>query len=397
MADRRVGAAGRPPKTSGSSHSVRSRAASRPPLRFLEFFAGAGLVRLALEPRWRCAWANDISAHKAEVYRSNFGDAELHLGDVAKVNADELPDARLAWASFPCQDLSLAGWRRGLSADRSGTFWDFWRLMRRLHEAGRRPPLIVLENVVGLLSGGDFSGLCESLAALDMRFGALVINADRFVPQSRPRVFVVACPTGLSPPDSLVDDGADSPWRPRGLLKAVDQIPEATRKRWVWWRLPVPQERSASIERLIDAQPPDHVWLQQEQTDRLVRMMTPVNRAKLDAARAEGRRVGFLYRRTREGRQRAEVRFDGVAGCLRTPAGGSSRQTLVDLAGDGPRMRLLTAREAARLMGAPDSFKLPARYNHAYHAMGDGVVVPVVRWLDRHLLTPLCGTEARPT
>ena len=356
---------------------------------YLEFFAGAGLVRLGLQPEWQCLWANDISPQKAAVYRSNFGDGEFLLEDVGLVNSAELPVAQLAWASFPCQDLSLAGWRRGLGAERSGTFWSFWRLMRELHQAGRRPPLIVLENVAGLLSGGDFSGLCEALAALDMRFGALTMNADRFVPQSRPRVFVVACPSEARLDGALLQDGPTEPWHSPALVRAVDGVPTGARERWVWWRLPEPAAAPPPIEQLIDADVPESLWLPDDKVRRLCAMMTPVNAAKLDEAQAAGRQVGFLYRRTRNGRQRAEVRFDGVAGCLRTPAGGSSRQTLVALDGDRVRMRLLTTREAARLMGAPDTFVLPTNYNHAYQAMGDGVAVPVVRWLSEHLLTKL--------
>ncbi len=327
-----------------------------------------------------------MSIHKAAVYRENFGGSEFHLGDVARVAADDLPDADLAWASFPCQDLSLAGWRRGLSAERSGAFWPFWRLMRDLHDAGRCPSLIVLENVVGMLSGRDFGGLCEALAALDLRFGALVVNAVHFLPQSRPRVFVIAASVG-NPALELA--GPVEPWHSPALVRTVQELPQATRDRWVWWSLPLPESAAPAIETLVEADPPGALWLPQNEVERLCSMMSPANAAKLETARADGRRVGFLYRRTREGRQRAEVRFDGIAGCLRTPAGGSSRQTLVLLDGEQVRMRLLSAREAARLMGAPDSFVLPAGYNHAYHAMGDGVAVPAVRWLGRHLLEPL--------
>ncbi|MBI1353488.1 MAG: DNA (cytosine-5-)-methyltransferase [Acidobacteria bacterium] len=357
--------------------------------RFLEFFAGAGLVRLALEPAWRCVWANDVSPHKASVYRANFGDGEFLLDDVAAVEADALPDAELAWASFPCQDLSLAGWRRGLGASRSGTFWAFWGLMRRMRDADRRPPLIVLENVVGLLHGADFSGLCEALAALDLRFGALVINAERFVPQSRPRVFVVACPAELQSPPPLVQSAPGGLWHPASLVRAADALPQALQDRWLWWRLPEPSEPPPAVEVLIEADPPEDAWLARDEAMRLQAMMAAPSREKLRRAREEGRRYGFLYRRTRQGRQRAEVRFDGVAGCLRTPAGGSSRQTLLSLDGEQVRMRLLTAREAARLMGVPDAFVLPTAYNQAYHAMGDGVAVPVVQWLGEQLLRPL--------
>jgi DNA (cytosine-5)-methyltransferase 1 len=112
------------------------------------------------------------------------------------------------------------------------------------------------------------------------------------------------------------------------------------------------------------------------------------------AVAAQGLQVGCVYRRTRrdaEGRrqQRAEVRFDGLAGCLRTPAGGSSRQTLLIAQGGTARSRLISARETARLMGLPDDYRLPARYNEAYHLTGDGVSVDAVRWLRQHLFEPL--------
>ena len=87
-----------------------------------------------------------------------------------------------------------------------------------------------------------------------------------------------------------------------------------------------------------------------------------------------------------------ELRFDDVAGCLRTPEGGSSRQVLVLRQGTDLKTRLLTARETARLMGAPDSFKLPGSYNDGYRAMGDAVAVPVAKWIARYLLAPLAAT-----
>jgi DNA (cytosine-5)-methyltransferase 1 len=87
--------------------------------------------------------------------------------------------------------------------------------------------------------------------------------------------------------------------------------------------------------------------------------------------------------------QRAEVRFDGLAGCLRTPAGGSSRQTLLVLDDGRVRSRLLSAREAARLMGLPDDYPLPDSQTAALHLLGDGVAAPVVRFIAEHVLAPL--------
>jgi DNA (cytosine-5)-methyltransferase 1 len=123
--------------------------------------------------------------------------------------------------------------------------------------------------------------------------------------------------------------------------------------------------------------------------------MNPVNLAKVDEAKRAGcRMVGGVYRRTRvdpvgKKVQRAEVRFDDVAGCLRTPLGGSSRQFIMVVKGDTVRSRLLSPREAARLMGLADDYLLPKNYNEAYYLAGDGVAVPVVRFLAVHILEPI--------
>lgn len=95
------------------------------------------------------------------------------------------------------------------------------------------------------------------------------------------------------------------------------------------------------------------------------------------------------YRRTRNGTQQLELRFDGIAGCLRTPEGGSSKQYLVIKKGNQTHARLLTVREAARLMGAPDSFIFPGSYNDGYKAMGDAVAVPVAQFIGERFLTKI--------
>lgn len=372
-------------------------------LRFYDFFAGAGLATLGLSASWRCVWANDLSPRKAAVYRRNFGGDHFRLGDVAEISAAELPGpVEMAWASFPCQDLSLAGWRKGLAAERSGVFWAFWRMMRELAARGRRPGLVALENVPGLLYGDGFSGLCQAMAALDMQFGALVMDAARFLPQSRPRVFLVAV-------DRRVDCtafAADAPhptWSPRALIAAQARLPKAMQALWRWWRLPAPRAGAPGIAGIVEENPARLAWHTPEQTAALMAMMSAANRDKIaEAQRADGRRIGFLYKRMRQEGQRAEVRFDGVSGCLRTPGGGSSRQTVMIVEEGSVRSRLLSPREAARLMGVPDWFVLPERYNDAYRAMGDGVAVPVVEWLSEHLLRPLAEvlpaatTEAVP-
>lgn len=359
-------------------------------MRFYEFFAGAGLVTLGLGSEWECVWANDIDPKKAWVYRSNFGDSHFHLGDVAGFDAKEMPNhTQLAWASFPCQDLSLAGWRRGLSSDRSGTFWPFWKIMRSHFEMGHRPPLIVLENVVGMLHGDGFSGLCEALAALGMQFGAVVMDAREFLPQSRPRVFVIAVDERVDCSSFTLKEGVKT-WTPSSLLRAHELLSPQLARSWRWWKVPVPDHGYSSVEQLIERNPSGVDWHTPAETKRLLALMNKLHRDRITEALATGKRsIGFVYKRIREGVQRAEIRFDGIAGCLRTPGGGSSRQTVVVVENGAVRSRLLSPREAARLMGVPDSFKLPNSYNDAYKAMGDAVAVPVVSWLGKHLLEPL--------
>ena len=358
--------------------------------RFLEFFAGAGLVRLGLEPTWNCVWANDIDPRKQEIYLENFGTDEFVLDDVACVLADDLPcGVDMAWASFPCEDLSQAGSRKGIEAERSGTFWQFWRLMRDLLDGDERPPIVVIENVVGALSGQNPMILFEALASLNMQFGALVVDARRFLPQSRPRVFVVAVDERID--CSGFETDGESPWFSKAVKQAYAEIPRDQQKLWRWWNLSVPESPSPTVYDLpiIEEELTGVAWHEREETEKLIDMMTDLHLSKVEDARLAGRRFGFLYKRVRSGVQRAEVRFDGVAGCLRTPDGGSSRQTVLMVGDNHLSSRLLSAREAARLMGVPDDFWLPPRYNDAYRAIGDGVAVPVVAWLAKHLLTPL--------
>jgi len=376
---------------------------------FYEFFAGGGMARAGLGDSWECAFANDFDAMKVATYGANFGAGHIRNADVATLTPADLPGAvDLAWASFPCQDLSLAGGYRGLGCERdnaptrSGTFWPFWRLMRALAREGRAPRAIVLENVYGCLTsheGQDFAAIASALAGAGYRFGALVINAARFVPQSRPRVFFIAVAEGEAV-DALAAAGPSAAWHPDALRRAHAGLSREAKRKWLWWSPPEPAARASAFSDIIEAKPAQVKWKTAEETQYLISLMSDVNRAKLQAAQRAGRRmIGSVYRRTRpdengEKRQRAEVRFDDVSGCLRTPAGGSSRQTILVVDGKNVRSRLLSPREAARLMGLPDDYMLPERYNDAYHVCGDGVCVPLVRYLAQTVLEPVLARAA---
>jgi DNA (cytosine-5)-methyltransferase 1 len=361
-------------------------------LRAIEFFAGSGLVRVGLESEFETVWANDNCPKKRDTYVANHGDRAFHLGDIENVTGTEIPLADLAWASFPCQDLSLAGNMSGMgTGTRSGLFWEWVRILWELRESGKLPSVLAVENVVGFLVADDGKHLSDAyfaLRELGYKVGAVEINASVYVPQSRPRAFLIAIRDGVDV-SGFVQSTPTAPFHTSAVIRASRRVSDPD---WVWWSIPYENVKRLTFSDICERQAPCDP---PEKTKRLNKMLSQANRKKLASVRELGTYfAGTAYRRTRPdehgvSQQRLEIRFDGLAGCLRTPNGGSSRQTVVIVDETGVRSRLLTVRECARLMGAPDSFVLPGSYNDAYRAMGDGVAVPVTRLLSRSLLHPL--------
>ncbi len=336
---------------------------SRAPLTFYEFFAGGGMARIGLGEGWRPLFANDFDARKYSSYERNFGAEGFRLGDIWDLGAADIPgSADLAWASSPCQDFSLAGARAGLTGARSSALVGFWRLMAALAREGRAPRIIVIENVAGLISsrgGADLAAIEGFAADLGYATTSTVVDAAAFTPQSRKRVLILAHRGGALP--------IRPPPAGRNFVLA-DLLEE---------------------DRTVD-------WHSQSQTDRLFGLMSEAHRGKVRASLTSAeRRVGAGFRRVRPDGQRVEVRFDGLAGCLRTPRGGSSRQIILVTEGGRLRSRLLTPREAARLMGLPESYVLPPTATTAFHLLGDGVVAPMVRWLAASVLEPALDLDRR--
>jgi DNA (cytosine-5)-methyltransferase 1 len=376
----------------------------RQPFSFYEFFAGGGMARAGLGAGWHCAFANDFDGKKGLTYQDNWGTGgELSVADIRALTVDHLPGSvDLAWGSFPCQDLSLAGVGAGLRGARSGTFYPFWDLMKGLAADGRGPKIIALENVCGALTshkGEDFKAICETFSNAGYRYGALVVDAALFLPQSRPRLFLIGVRKDVAIDPSLLSPEPTLPFHTRSLRNAYARIGKRVAQDWLWWNVPSPALRTTAFCDIIEENPADVAWHTAEQTLKLLASMSPVNLAKVEAAKRAGRRmVGGVYKRTHpeaNGRiVRAEVRFDDISGCLRTPNGGSSRQTILVVENERVRSRLISARETARLMGLDESYRLPRRYNEAYHLTGDGVAVPVVRFLAQYLFEPIVAYRA---
>lgn len=373
---------------------------------FFEFFAGGGMARIGLGAGWQCTFANDISPQKAASYFRNFPDAKkvFRLRDIKRVTTRNLPDVPdLIWGSFPCQDLSLAGAGSGLAGARSGLIWKLLELTAQLKVQNRAPKVLVLENVPGLLNsrgGRDLQDILLNIQAMGYVVGVLSIDAVKFLPHSRQRLFIVAADAANMDCSSLLlrdrTDTSPYEWTTPRLDAVWASADSKTRKNWVWWNLPSPLGMTTSIADVIER---DYIsWDTDIYTGRLLDLMSPTNIEKISRARRIGREViGCAYRRTRvegtERVQRVEVRFDGLSGCIRTATGGSSRQRLLFVNGDSVRSRLMSPREAVRLMGLPEWYDLPSRYNEAYQLAGDGVAIPVVQWLSQHLLTPLVDSS----
>ncbi len=335
-----------------------------------EFFAGSGLVAYGLKGLFSPVWANDVSEQKADVYTANFGSSHFHLGDIKEVRGATLPYAHLSWASFPCQDLSLAGSIGGINARRSGLVWEWLRV---LGEMPKKPRLLLLENVTGLLSvgkGENFRILHAALSERGYKSGAIVLDAATFLPQSRPRVFVIAVAKDCAIPSGLTD--VEPNWlHSKATAELGDTLPD-----WIWWKADRPPRTELRVEDIVDKGVP----FDKDDVLRLIPEKHMEKLSRFDTIYATG------FRRTRHGEQQLELRCDGIAGCLRTPEGGSSKQFLVMKRGSELHARLLTVREVARLMGAPDHFILPGTNNDGYKAMGDAVALPVARFIGENFL-----------
>ena len=311
--------------------------------RAAEFFAGIGLVRMALEDAgFRVVFANDNSAKKRDLYELNFGGAEFLLADVRAISGTDVPDVDVATASFPCTDLSLAGGRAGLGGPESGLLSEFFRVLEEMAE--RRPGVVLLENVSGFATsngGADIVATLEALNALGYYCDVIDLDARRFVPQSRPRLFLIAA---AEPPASALQHWPGAPLRPRWasrLLEANGHL------RMFSLPVPPPPERASdTLEDVVEAvDPTDESWWDAERTERFTSSLSPANAGRAAALQASSKLAyATAYRRTRAGKAVWELRGDNISGCLRTTRGGSSKQALVEGGGGNLRVRWMTAK-----------------------------------------------------
>lgn len=359
-----------------------------------EYFAGIGLVRMGLQPHgWQVVFANDISEKKYEMYQAFFPGAKDHyvVSDIFEVDPARIPLTALATCSFPCIDLSLAGNMNGMiNGDHSSAFWGFIRILKAQGEIA--PPLVLVENVPGWLysnKGQDFRVTVQALNQLGYACDVFMLDALRFTPQSRLRVFLVGTklPVKHTTTELILT-------RPKSLLS--DQLKKSITAnkdlRWFYDELPEPPALNSGglskiIERMSDS---DSRWWSEGETTRHLAMMKKSHRERV-AQLAQGKQISYrtFFRRRREGQQRAEVRDDDLAGCLRTAVGGSGKQFLISAGKGCVKMRAMTPREYARLQGVPDEYPISVNGVQALTGFGDAVCVPVISWIAQNVLNPL--------
>lgn len=361
-----------------------------------EFFAGIGLARLGMEHAGvKVVWANELESFKHEMYSGNFGaddDSNFALGDIAAVRGVDLPPVDVAWSSFPCTDLSLAGGRAGLRGKHSSTFYEFTRVLEEMGE--RKPAVVTLENVTALASshgGDDLAAAIRELNRLGYSADVLALDAKRFVPQSRPRLFIVAAQV---PPEEA--EVSDTDLRP-SWLDWVFEDPTLVTHRAALPPLPAPRTSglSATVELLPDDDPR---WWDDERSHRFLSSLSKVQADRLAVMKSqEETSYRTAYRRTRNGVPVWEIRADDISGCLRTARGGSSKQAVVKAGGGEVRIRWMTPLEYARLMGAGDYNLQGLRDSQILFGFGDAVCVDAVQWVSENYIVPLVGRQKQST
>lgn len=156
---------------------------------FISLFGGIGGFDLALTRHgWKGVWYNDNDKYAVQTYNKNFG-TEYEANDITTIKVNEIPDHTLLCGGFPCQPFSVAGKKKGFEDTRGTLFYEICRIIKN-----KRPPLLLLENVRGLLNHNEGKTFCTILTSLDelgYNVQWQVINSKYYTGQNRERVFII--------------------------------------------------------------------------------------------------------------------------------------------------------------------------------------------------------------
>jgi DNA (cytosine-5)-methyltransferase 1 len=161
-------------------------------MKYFSMFSGIGGFELAIKktiPHAECIGHSEIDKHAINTYEKHFPN-HRNYGDATSIRPEELPDFDMLCAGFPCQAFSIAGKRKGFKDSRGNLFFEIVRILEC-----KKPAVIVLENVKGLLShkrGHTFRIIIQTLDGLGYHLEWLVLNSKNFkTSQNRERIFIV--------------------------------------------------------------------------------------------------------------------------------------------------------------------------------------------------------------
>jgi DNA (cytosine-5)-methyltransferase 1 len=372
---------------------------------FVEFFAGIGLIHEALAPLgWKCALANDNDLRKVATYSVNHPDTPISDADIRELRVEDIPTALLATASFPCIDVSQAGNRQGINGFHSGIVWSFLDHIRALKAEGRQPKYLFLENVAFLLTlhgGESIDLLLSEIAAMGYCIDLVQVDARNFTPQSRNRVFIIAVA------DTSLTTCEEMPETHIRRYKVLEAFRRNRHLPWFFFDFPQLPVRTLDLADVLEDLPvKDLRWWDAERTKSFIDQLEIDHRPKLQAMIDCGADIQMTA--VRRGRRRHfreqifNLRFDGLASCLRTPRGGSSTQFIVRVRDGNVQIRRILGIESARLQGVclpsrSPEFRVPLGETDALFAFGDAVCVPTVRWVFEHSVETLLEGSERPS
>lgn len=305
-------------------------------IKFIDLFAGIGGIRLGFEQAgFECVYSNERDRSAAQTYMNNHGN-ELDTRDIRDVAAKEIPKHDILCAGFPCQPFSRAGVSARLSSNRSHGFEDkdqgvlFFEIVRILET--RKPRVVFLENVSNFErhdQGKTLKRVKEELNKLGYKyFSCKVLDASLRVPHRRKRIYMIA--------------SKDKKF----------EFPEI-----------VPQKKC-----LKDILEPNEEGGKYTISNKLWK--SHQERSLRNKAKGNGFRHYLLD-------------LNGIANTLTSRYGKDGRENLIPQNNKNPRM--LTPRECARLMGFPESFKLPETKTPAYKQFGNSVCVPIINILAKEI------------
>lgn len=342
--------------------------------RFIDLFAGVGGIRLGFESQGgQCVFTSEWDSYAQKTYADNYpGDHPLN-GDITKIAAADIPDHDVLLAGFPCQPFSIAGVSKknalgrahGFACDTQGTlFFDVCRIIEE-----KRPKAFLLENVKNLMShdkGRTWDVIKRSLVELGYDIAPRVVDGAHFVPQHRERILIV----GFRKEDRIAFDWEEVLLPPKGVRTMKDILHRTDGTEPV---LPWDGDRFFSHD---GRKVPDKYTL----TPKLWQYLQDY--AAKHRAKGNGFGFGLVFP-------------DSVARTLSARYYKDGSEILV-YQGEGINPRRLTPRECARLMGFPDTFRIPVSDMRAYKQFGNSVVMPVMREVARVMVPLVTGQAEQP-